>query len=53
MNKLLLLLIIFLVFPTIVKADTYKYIDKNGVVTFTSDIKDVPKEYRDKVEIIK
>lgn len=42
-----------LVFKSFLHADTYKYVDKNGVITFTSHINDIPKEYRDKIEIIK
>ncbi|MCX7991248.1 MAG: hypothetical protein N2999_04320 [Proteobacteria bacterium] len=53
MLRCFIFLIIFSIIVSYAFADTYKYIDKNGIVNFTNDIKDIPQEYKNKVEIIK
>ena len=51
MNKILILLIL-LGFPLAVDAaNVYKWVDKNGVVSFTDDFNNVPLSYRDQVEV--
>lgn len=58
MNKLnagflivLLLLTGMLCFPFAVRADIYKYVDKNGTTHFVDDLGKVPPEYRDQVTV--
>ena len=58
MNKLhagflivLLLLAGILLFPFAVRADIYKYVDKNGTTHFVDDLGKVPPEYRDQVTV--
>jgi predicted aspartyl protease len=47
----LLLLTGLLCFPFEVRADIYKYVDKNGTTHFVDDLGKVPPEYRDQVTI--
>ena len=48
-----LLLGFFILFwPTSVKADFYKYVDKNGTVHFTDRYESIPKEYRNQIKTI-
>src|SRR4030065_2017127 len=58
MNKLhtsflivLLLLMGMLCFPFEVRADIYKYVDKNGTTHFVDDLGKVPPEYRNQVTV--
>jgi predicted aspartyl protease len=58
MNKLhagflivLLLLTGMLCLPVEVRADIYKYVDKNGTTHFVDDLGKVPPEYRDQVTV--
>jgi hypothetical protein len=58
MNKLiagflavLLLLTGMLLFPFSVRAEIYKYVDKNGTTHFVDDLSKVPPEYRDQVTV--
>ena len=48
----LLLLSFILFWPTSVKADFYKYVDKNGTVHFTDRYESIPKEYRNQIKTI-
>jgi flagellar biosynthesis GTPase FlhF len=48
----LLLLSFILFWPTSVKADFYKYVDKNGTVHFTDRYESIPKEYRNQIRTI-
>jgi chromosome segregation ATPase len=48
----LLLLCFNLFWPTSVKADFYKYVDKNGTVHFTDRYESIPKEYRNQIKTI-
>ncbi len=47
----LLLLTGLLCFPFEVRADIYKYVDKNGTTHFVDDLGKVPPEYRDQVTV--
>ncbi len=46
-----LLLAAMLFFPFAVRADIYKYVDKNGTTHFVDDLGKVPPEYRNQVTI--
>jgi flagellar biosynthesis GTPase FlhF len=48
----LLLLSFILFWPTSVRADFYKYVDKNGTVHFTDRYESIPKEYRNQIKTI-
>jgi predicted aspartyl protease len=48
----LLLLTGLLCFPFEVRADIYKYVDKNGTTHFDDDLGKVPPEYRDQVTVL-
>jgi predicted aspartyl protease len=48
---ILLLLAAMLFFPFVVRADIYKYVDKNGTTHFVDDLGKVPPEYRNQVTI--
>lgn len=45
-----LFLMLLLVYPALVGAETYKYTDKNGVVSFTDNLGNVPESQRPTVE---
>jgi Aspartyl protease/Domain of unknown function (DUF4124) len=40
-----------LFFPSAVRAEVYKYVDKNGTTHFVDDLSKVPPEYRDQVPV--
>jgi hypothetical protein len=44
----LMMMLLLLVMPAIVSAETYKWVDENGQVGFADDLGKVPKKYRDK-----
>lgn len=50
-----LLAVVFLLFfwQKLCIADTYRYVDKNGVVVFTDDKESIPLEFRKNVTVIK
>jgi len=48
---ILLLLAAMLFFPFVVRADIYKYVDKNGTTHFVDDLGKVPPEYRNQVTV--
>jgi predicted aspartyl protease len=58
MNKLnalflavLFLVAVMIVFPLAVRAEIYKYVDKNGTTHFVDDLSKVPPEYRNQVTV--
>jgi hypothetical protein len=50
-SEVLILAVIFLLTSSLDAATIYKWVDKKGVVNFTDDIRNVPREYRDEVEV--
>ncbi len=48
---ILLLVAAMLFFPFAVRADIYKYVDKEGTTHFVDDLSKVPPEYRDQVTV--
>lgn len=51
MTKSALVLILLLVMQPVM-AETYKWVDKRGTVSYTDDLSNVPEKYRSKVEIV-
>jgi chromosome segregation ATPase len=49
--EVLILVVIFLLTSSLDAATIYKWVDKKGVVNFTDDIRNVPREYRDEVKV--
>ena len=47
--KFYCLLIIFLIFPALSSAESYRYMDKAGTIHWVDKLKDVPPEYREQV----
>ncbi|HDZ76857.1 MAG TPA: DUF4124 domain-containing protein [Candidatus Omnitrophica bacterium] len=50
----ILCLVLFVVFPSVIYADTYKYRDDKGKIHFVIFVSDIPERYRDravKVEV--
>ncbi len=52
-NFLILAVLFTVTFNQFLLAETYKYIDKNGVVVFTDDKESIPPEFRKNVVVIK
>lgn len=48
-----IVLFLFVLFPMVIMAKTYKYVDNNGVVVFTDDYESIPVEFRKGVIVIK
>lgn len=47
---LILILSLFLIYPTLSAAQVFKYVDKNGAVAFTDNLENVPEEQRPKIQ---
>ncbi|GAB4434402.1 MAG: hypothetical protein OHK0040_05400 [bacterium] len=48
-----IVIFLFVLFPLVIFAKTYRYVDKNGVVVFTDDYESIPDEFKKGVVIIK
>lgn len=51
MRASFMLLLVFLGSPGLSHADTYKWVDSQGVVNFTDNLDAVPRKYRKKVQV--
>jgi len=53
MNRIFLILLgLLLIYPSVIRAEIYKYTDAKGVVTLTDTLSKVPLEYRKTVEVL-
>jgi hypothetical protein len=50
MRKILITILIFWVFVSMAYGDIYKWVDKDGVVNFTDDPTNIPRQYRNRIE---